>query len=243
MKNPLTSLTKRLARKWPAAILVRRRGARFLVHPQNWIDNRIVAGAPFEHRQIEAAKAEIAARNIDLVIDIGANIGLYTVLLGLLPQVKTVLAFEPVRRNFAQLMGNVFVNGLSNKVDAYRFALGAEPGSVTMHIDPTSTGVSRVDLSTTHRQSAAFAETETVDLCRFDDVCTLKGRRAFVKVDVEGAAVGVLEGMHAFLRDNDVVVQVELSETERDGVLRVLTDAGLRKLRMIEADAMFAKID
>lgn len=82
---------------------------------------------------------QIAARNIDLVIDIGANIGLYTVLLGQRPQIKTVFAFEPVRRNYAQLLGNVFVNGLANKVDAYRLALGSESGCVTMHIDPNST--------------------------------------------------------------------------------------------------------
>lgn len=241
MSNPLTSLTKRAARLWPWPVLARRRGARFLLNPQNWIDNRLFAGAEFEHQQIAAAMSEIRARNLDLVVDIGANIGLYTVLLGKMPQIKAVVAFEPVRRNYAQLMGNVFINGIAAKVDAHRLALGASPGTATIHIDPRSTGVSRLDLTTTNRASDAFADQETITIAMFDDLCDFQGRRAFVKIDVEGGAVGVLNGMGKFLGVNDVVLQVELSDSERQGVSELLHLAGFKLSCEIEGDAIFIR--
>ena len=232
---------KRLARQWPSAVLARRRGARFLLHPQNWIDNRTFTGAPFERAQIAAATAAIADRKIDTLIDIGANIGLYTVLLGQLPQIARVIAFEPVRRNYAQLMGNVFVNGLSSKVDAHRLALGSARGAAEIHIDPKSTGVSRLDLATAARRADAFADHETVEIAVFDNVCALQGRSVFVKIDVEGGAVGVLQGMAKFLAANDAVFQIELSNSERDGVGDILERAGYAMVRKIEDDAIFIR--
>lgn len=241
MRNPVLSAVKRVARYWPAPVVARRRGARFLLNPRNWIDNRLLAGAPFEDAQIENARALIRSRRIDLVVDIGANIGLYTVGLGLKPQVRNVIAFEPVRRNFAQLMGNVFLNGLSGRVDAHRLALGAGAGKATIHIDPTSTGVSRLDLETAERDTGAFIEHEEIEIARFDDVCDVEGRRAFVKIDVEGGAVGVLTGMSRFMSRNDPVFQIEVSPAEESGVERLMRGLGFKEILRIDRDAIFVK--
>ena len=237
----LTSLSKRLWRLRRNPVVVRRRGALFLLHPRNWIDNRLLAGAPFEDQQIRLARQCIQDRGIDLVIDAGANIGLYSVLLGLLPAVKNGIAFEPVRRNHAQLMSNLFLNGLTQKVEARCLGLAAQPLKTMIHIDPGSTGVSRLDLDTTDRQKSAFKETEMIDLVRFDDVCTFQNRKVFLKIDVEGGAAGVLQGMQRFLKLNDVVIQVELSAGERENAERLLTDLSFKKIRQIEDDSIFSR--
>lgn len=221
--------------------MARRRGARFLLHPKNWIDNRLLAGAPFEDEQIAAARALIREHGIDLVIDIGVNIGLYSVLLGQMPEITSVLAFEPVRRNCAQLMGNVFVNGLANKVEAHRLALAAHDAETVIFVDPSSTGVSRLDLSAAHRDHADFSHQETVRVARFDDVCGFENRRAFVKIDVEGGAVDVLVGMEKFLASNTAVIQVETSDNEEDGVFKFLLAKGFANVRRIGADCYFVR--
>lgn len=241
VKNPLTSLSKRLTRLRRHPLVAPRRGGLFLLDPHNWIDNRLLAGAPFENAQIYNARAMIVEKKLDLFIDIGANIGFYSVLLGLMPQVKQVIAFEPVRRNHAQLMGNLYLNGLTAKAEAHRLGLAEKAGEVVIHIDPHSTGVSRVDLGTAARDTSVFRDRETIRLARFDDICPLKGVKAFVKIDVEGGAVGVLSGMTNFLRDNEAVLQVELSDAERGGVERLLTGAGFKKICVIEADAIFER--
>lgn len=241
LKNIFASIAKRLTRLRPHPLVVKRRGAYFLLDPRNWIDNRLLAGVAFENTQIANARAMIAGKRIDLVIDIGANIGLYAVLLGLMPEVRDVMAFEPVRCNHAQLMANLFLNRLTAKVTTFRLGLGPCQSEVIIHVDPRSTGVSRIDLGTTSRASEAFTESEPIAIARFDDICPLKNRRAFVKIDVEGGAVGVLQGMAQFLQDNQAVLQIELSDAERDGVTHLLAGAGYTKIRDIDADAIFIR--
>ena len=183
----------------------------------------------------------IREHDIDLVIDIGANIGLYSILLGQMREISNVMSFEPVRQNFAQLMGNVFVNGLAGKVEPYRLALGVRAGETVIFIDPKSTGVSRLDLADAHRAHAKYLDQEPVRVARFDDICAFKERRAFVKIDVEGGAVGVLEGMATFLTRNTVVVQVETSDNEVDGVFKFLSAKGFSNIRRIAADCYFLR--
>lgn len=240
MRNPLNSIAKRLTRLKRFPALGRRDGAPFVLDPRNWIDNRLLSGVRYENLQLDFARRQIAERGIDLVVDIGANFGLYSILLGREPGVREVIAFEPVRRNYNQLLGNVFVNRLDGKVTAHRLGLGDKAASLTIHIDPTSTGVSRLDLSSTERDTSVFTESETVEIRTFDSVCAPKGRAAFVKIDVEGHAPAVVSGMAKFLAANRGVLQVEVMPTEI-AVIEALADHGWREIASVELDHYFAK--
>ncbi len=241
MLHPIRSLSKRLTRLRRFPVVADRRGATFVLDPRNWIDNRLLARAPFEEKQIARAHELVTAYRLDTFLDVGANIGLYTVLLGRMPEIKQVHAFEPVARNFNQLCGNVFANRLDSKVEAHRLAASNTTGCATIHIDPASTGVSRLALSGTSRDTRVFRETETVSLGRIDDVLNLSDRRLFIKVDVEGHALPALEGMRNLLANNDSVVQVELHEADREGIIRLLAGAGLVLIGEIDGDGYFIR--
>lgn len=241
MPRIVSSISKRLARLRPFPALVSRRGAKFLLDPRDWIDNRLIAGATFEDAQLAFAGKLIRDERLTTLLDIGANFGLYTVLLGRLPQVTRVVAFEPVRRSYAQLMGNVFANELSAKVEAHRTALGRETAEATIHIDPRSHGVARIDLTDAGRDVRVFTASEPIAVRRLDDLVAFEGQRCFVKIDVEGAAGGVIEGMQRFLARNDVWLQVELLQSETDLVPAMLGAAGYREVTRIDRDVYFSK--
>jgi FkbM family methyltransferase len=241
MSRIVHSLSKRLQRLRRFPVLASRRGGMFLLDPDNWIDNRLLAGAPFEHEQLGEAARLIRAHSLDAFIDIGANIGLYTVLLGRMDEIRRVIAFEPVRRNFAQLMGNVFANRLTTKVDAFHTALGSKAGEVTIHIDPTSTGVSRLSLGDIGRSHDKFSVKETTKLARLDDICTLENARALVKIDVEGEAAAVLSGMTRTLSSNVLVLQIEMPGSEGDEARAILAAHGYVEIGAIGPDVYFAK--
>lgn len=238
--RPVHSLRKRLAklRRFPS--IGYRDGAPLILDPRNWIDNRLLAGAPYENAQLAFVRGEIERRGLGQVVDIGANIGLYTVLLGREATVTAVHAFEPVRRNYNQLLGNVFANRLDMKVTAHRFGLGDETHEVVIHVDPTSTGVSRLDLTTTARNLSVFTEQETIQVRRLDDVLSLDGETIFVKIDVEGMAEAVLRGMSRLLDRTTGLLQVEISEAEQ-GAVTLLEDHGWRFVKRIEGDQYFTK--
>lgn len=240
MIHPLQSILKRLARLRRFPALARHGEATFLLDPGNWIDNRIIAGAPYERRQLANAMAMIERRDLDLLVDIGANFGLYSVTLGLRPQIRTIVAFEPVRRNYAQLMGNAFANRLEYKLEAHRLGISDHAGRVAIHIDPESTGVSRLDVSTADRAASKFSETEEIEIARFDDVTSFSGRRAFVKIDVEGMAAQAIGGMARFLAANQCVIQAEVTTDAERAAIGSLCERDFVEITRIDNDVVIA---
>ena len=80
--NPYFSISKRLLRLRKKPIVARRMGAMWMLHPNDWIDNRMLIGRPFEREQLAFAQQCIKDNKLTHFFDCGANIGLYSVLLG-----------------------------------------------------------------------------------------------------------------------------------------------------------------
>ena len=129
MHNLSHSVRKRLTRHLATFPHIKQTSdATFILDPRNWIDNRIISDVPFEAEQMAFVKRRVRELGISQVIDIGANFGLYTITLGKMPEIQSVIAFEPVNRNFNQLCGNVFANRLDSYHTGFNYYLGI-PGS------------------------------------------------------------------------------------------------------------------
>lgn len=75
----------------------------------------------------------------DLFLDIGANMGLYS-LYAALTRGVAVLAFEPESSNYALLNKNIFLNGLDQKIQAYALALSDEIALNALHLSQVVEG-------------------------------------------------------------------------------------------------------
>lgn len=128
----------------------------------------------------------------DLFVDVGANVGSYTILAAGAVGARCV-SFEPVPGTFAYLLDNVRLNGLEGLVEARNVAVGAEQGTAVF----TST------LDTVNHVRAPGETTGSsisVSVCRLDTA--LAGRSAsLIKIDVEGYESRVLDGAGQTLRD------------------------------------------
>ena len=141
-------------------------------------------------------------RREDLFIDIGANIGSYTVLaaahIG-----ATTLSFEPVPSTFSHLLNNIALNRIGNKVQAFNIALSAEKGSVsfTSSLDT----VNHVALNAEQDQIEVNTE-------RLDDVLTEQMSPLLIKIDVEGFEAEVLKGATNTLKNSNLrAIIIELN--------------------------------
>jgi FkbM family methyltransferase len=134
-----------------------------------------------------------------VVADIGAYIGVVTVLLATLCPKGHVYAFEPVAQNFVYLTGNVAANGLDN-VTTQRVALLDRDGEVNFEYAPGYPGGSHVSPSGGAVPSVRFDTwAREVGLDRLD----------LVKLDVEGVELPVLEGAAETLRRFRPILVVE----------------------------------
>lgn len=233
------SLRKRAWRLRRGPVAATRLGATWRLFPQDWIDNRLLAAAPYETEQIAFCRALVARNRVDIVVDVGANIGIYTVLLGLDPGVSEIHAFEPVAQTAERLREHVRLNGLGDRVTIHQLALGREAGSATIHLDPRSTGLARLDLSTARRRRSGFRRSEVVPVARLDSLLEYSDRRILMKIDVEGAGLDVLAGAQGLLRGNCCAVQVETEPDTESAVAEALAALDYRPAGRIGADLYF----
>lgn len=142
------------------------------------------------HEFTEMAFTLHALREDDLFLDIGANIGAYTVLASGCTGART-LAFEPVARTHAALQDHLRLNGITQRATALRIGLAARTGELrfTCEEDSRNHVVTALD--------PAGTRTETVAVRTLDSVLAehAPGRPpTLLKLDVEGYEAEVLAG-------------------------------------------------
>ncbi len=148
-----------------------------------------------EHRQItwnpdEYTAFRASVRPGDTILDIGANLGAYTLLFGGWTGAwGRVFAFAPAPSPFAGLTAHVALNGLSGHVVTLQQAVSASDGTAEFIAD----GVDGSNRLTTDRTGAAA--TLTVTKTSVDSFCDRMGITPhLIKIDAEGAELDVLRG-------------------------------------------------
>jgi FkbM family methyltransferase len=160
----------------------------------------------------------------DLFVDVGANIGSYTLLAASLG--ATCLALEPIPTTFLNLQRNIALNGLT-RVTALEVAVGSKRGTLTM--------TSNFD-TINHVITNAEPGIE-VQVWSLDDL-VIVDRPLGLKIDVEGWEQEVLAGASEVLKSPLLLfVIVEVNESGRryghsgPVLLNTLVACGLTQVR------------
>ena len=133
-------------------------------------------------------------RSDDCLADIGANAGSYSVMAARLCGAHAI-AFEPAAETWPALLRNIALNEIEGRVQAHQTALAANPGSAVM-----STGQGSMN----RLVEVDAGDVQEVALDTADAVLVSAGITA-VKIDVEGAEEGVIEGAAELLRQPQLV--------------------------------------
>lgn len=155
---------------------------------------------PQEYRAFRTAVAPGA-----IVLDVGANVGSYTLLFALWAgRTGRVFAFEPAPEARKGLRLHAALNGISDRVEIVAAAASSGIGSARFHID----GASGTNALSVNGEGATpgFIDVETTTI---DGFCESRNLHPdVIKIDVEGAELDVLRGarrvlalpgVHAFL--------------------------------------------
>lgn len=143
-------------------------------------------------------------REDDLFLDIGANIGSYTILASGVRGAR-VWAFEPDPETVVVLKRNVALNGLTGRVVVHECALGDREGEAAF-----TRGLDTVN------RVAADGETD-VRMVRIRTLGSLIGdaRPSMMKMDVEGHEQPVVRGAETLFQGSDLkVIALETTTAE-----------------------------
>jgi FkbM family methyltransferase len=143
------------------------------------------------------------ARPGDVVVDAGANFGLFAERLSqLVGPEGTVLAFEP-NPNCAPHLEALAAN--AGNVVVYPLALSDRRGTAVLHVPVR--GARRIDALGRLAPTGADEERYTVETARLDDIAASVD---FIKCDVEGHELAVLRGANATLVERRPRLFVEM---------------------------------
>jgi FkbM family methyltransferase len=134
----------------------------------------------------------------DIVFDIGANIGWYSLLLGrMIPPGVNIYSFEPDPLNFELLEHNLRLNH-ATQVTAIQKALATEDGTQQLHRHD-SNNLGRHSLL--NLQDGESVAVKTTSLDNFWDSRELGSRTPrFIKIDIEGYELLALRGAEKILQ-------------------------------------------
>jgi FkbM family methyltransferase len=158
----------------------------------------------------ESAALKMAAAEARVIFDVGANIGFYS--LNWATALKpgcTIHAFEPVPLTYDRLCRNVELNAFGDKIITSNLALGTAKSVMAMYL-PSFSGSSASSLQDLHPEEHSTRVEVSVDT--LDDYFLASGhdRLDFMKIDVEGAELLVLQGGLQTLANHKPLMFMEL---------------------------------
>jgi FkbM family methyltransferase len=172
-------------------IITNHLGVTLLVKPTEYIGWEILSTGTYEGNTLNLA-ADIL-KDGGIFLDIGANFGLWSCYLGIIPEVEC-LSIEPFAREFLRLQQNIQLNPT---VKAKLFNLALDNSNRILDMEdfiPGNSGTVRVLLNDRHPSSYCH----TVASTTLQNILSHSGIQQTVhlmKIDVEGYEIPILEGL------------------------------------------------
>jgi FkbM family methyltransferase len=150
----------------------------------------------------------------DVFVDVGAHLGSYAIPVA--KKAQKVIAFEPNKYTFELLTKNISLNHLTN-IEAYNIAVSKKRGAVSFIYEneslysriidrDQSKNVTVIQNSKAHKNNIHLVN--TIDL---DSVLLKEDRVDWIKIDVEGHELDVLEGAVQTIHMHKPKIIIELA--------------------------------
>jgi len=144
--------------------------------------------------------------NPKLVVDIGANIGLVSLVMA--RRGAEVYAYEPESDNYETLLHNVWVNGYGERVRCIREAVG-NPKNTKLYVHPKASGCTSFF---TDFIGGFDGEYQTVKTVSIHDVFKDKGYCDLLKIDCEGSEKDIINDFDDGLAGKVGQISVEIHD-------------------------------
>ncbi len=217
-----------------------------LVVPLDYGDLEIAAHGPIEYY----VRSKSAAKEPDMIdwihsmpqhsalVDVGANVGTYSLMAASSPIRAKVLAVEPSATNYASLCRNIDLNGLGESIVPVAAKLGSYTGLGFFQYSSWEPGAALHGNDVNAKpaqQMLTYRLDELIDLLHFP-------QPTHIKIDVDGVEMSVLKGaLHTIGYCQSVMIELGYSVADLQAV-HMLKDKGLsfHSKRQCQPDGPYA---
>lgn len=217
------------ALRYPRGIPMRINGEQLRIRRDcRWVGHYAATGERVHEPELWAALVD-ELRESDVVVDVGANVGVHAVACARRLRDGRVYAFEPDPRNAEALRSHAKLNDVADRLDVTEAAVGAAEGT-------TAFAAAGSLMSSVDNLWDAPGDHELRDVRVVTLDAALADGADIVKIDVEGYEIAVLQGARELLNDarrRPRLILVELHEpllaklgSSPAEALDILRDAG-----------------
>ena len=204
------------------------------------IDREIYLNGFYEKEQLIFLDKICNKDEITHFLDIGANIGYYSLYF---KKINNIFAFEPNKKNFLRLKENNELNNLNIKM--YNFGLSnTNSDSEIWYTNKDKMGGSAIY----EKNDPALKKYNYKDIIKekiltkkLDDIIDINNSKILVKIDVERHEKKVLEGMNKMIKQNNIIMQIEIGHDQKNEVFSYLNKLNLKWINTIRHDHYFIK--
>lgn len=176
--------------------------------------NKLMQSGQFEVEETRIVQELLG--DVDVLINIGANIGYYCCIA--LERKKRVIAFEPLPRNLEFLMKNVTLNGMEDFIEIFPMALSSSCGIARFF--GGGTGASLIEgWAGQSEDQVTLVPMSTLDIVLGN---RMQGTRCLVLIDVEGSELTMLQSATKMLTSSPRpiwFVEISVNEHQPEGTL------------------------
>lgn len=177
--------------------------------------------------------------NAKVMLDLGANVGLYTMLSSSVSNLEHIVSFEPEEQAYNELIENITINGLSKLVEPVLKLVSDTNQTLGFGVHSALSGINGVLDSSIH-DKALFQEIRELDSVTLDSYLNYIDTTLAVKIDVEGHELQVLMGAEKLLKRNPTVIQIE--HYVGNGIDEFLSSMGYFRIHSAGHDYYYSNI-
>ena len=147
-------------------------------------------------------------RDTDIIIDVGAHIGLFVLYSSQFCKNGKIYCFEPVKENFDLLKLNLELNNIRNVV-AINAAISTDNGTVTIYLDEDESGHSMYGTGIKQVQVKSFSLQDVFDSNKLK-------KCDFLKIDCEGEEYKIIDSLPTsyFDKINKMCIEYHFADTK-----------------------------
>ena len=206
------------------------------------IDKSIILFNQYENKQISYAINLISKYQVSIFFDVGAHCGIYSLIIGKKFNSVKIHSFEPIKYTFEKLKKNIVLNENIQNIKTYNFGLSSSNTNLKMKAYKKNGYVQLGGFEVINKGDTLQNNYVTkATFKKGDDYFTFKNTTIFLKIDVEGHELHVLNGISELIKNNKTIIQVEIFPRKYTWVKKKLLEMNFKEINKINFDYYFIK--
>ena len=146
-------------------------------------------------------------KNNDVIIDVGAHIGLFSLYASQFCKTGSIYSFEPVKENYDLFLENIQMNSLK-QIKPFNLAVSSSNSDITLYLNEDESGHSMFS------ESLKSITAKSTSLQKFFDDNHIQNCN-FLKLDCEGTEYEILETLPIsyFKKIEKIVIEYHMADT------------------------------